>query len=253
MKKIYWLVFVLLFSCGKNNREEECDCECAQSWDYPVKPGTAEWNRLGREDRNELFRLCQIPDNIINCLSTEKLLDLCLEYPYLTGIFSMNIFDMGVDGAIQGVNGTRELFKREDVVHYMLKKYMEKIQNLSFLDVEEEKYSMVHLLFKLSIKIMDGWISRLEGNDETLKEILRTLITGYEKIVSTKMIGGSAGELLVFNFYSRAYTIKKMCPKCIEEIPKNEMSFIFTPCGLPNSSRYVYDLINELSYKLIEP
>ena len=252
MRKIYWLVFVLLLSCSKNNQEEECDCECAQSWDYPVKPGTAEWNRLDREDRNELFRLCQIPDNIINCLSTEKLLDLCLEYPNLHDIFCNNIFDMYIDAAIKVVNGTRELFKREDVVHYMLKKYMEKIQNLSFLDVEEE-FSTEHLRFWFSIKIMDGWISRLNGNDETLKEILRTLVTGYEKIVSTNIMDGLNKDLFVFNFYSRAYTIKKLCPKCIEEIPKECLDPLFAPVRPMNSTKYVYDIINELSYKLIEP
>jgi len=50
------------------------------TWDFPVKPGTEEWKSL--ESRNERAKACQIPDDVLPSLSTGRLIELCLSYPY---------------------------------------------------------------------------------------------------------------------------------------------------------------------------
>ncbi len=49
------------------------------SWDYPVKPGSAEWAAFS--SRDEMRFACEIPSDILSSVSTETLVELCLNYP----------------------------------------------------------------------------------------------------------------------------------------------------------------------------
>jgi len=101
-------------------------------WDYPVKRGTVEWKKL--KSNEEKVNICQIPENILSSLSTENLTDICLQYPLLYDIFAFNDMNQGIDNLFNDFHGIRELFKREQVLKELLKRYQEKMQNLSFLD-----------------------------------------------------------------------------------------------------------------------
>jgi hypothetical protein len=48
-------------------------------YDYPVKPGTAEWKALG--SHVEMLKVCQIPDSNLTRMSTADLLETVLNYP----------------------------------------------------------------------------------------------------------------------------------------------------------------------------
>jgi hypothetical protein len=49
------------------------------AWDYPVKPGSEEWNRLKTEQ--ERIDAVQVPEDVLMKLSPEEVVKLCLSFP----------------------------------------------------------------------------------------------------------------------------------------------------------------------------
>jgi carbonic anhydrase len=48
-------------------------------WDYPVKPGTKKWNELKTE--KERINAVQIPDDVLDSMTTEDMVDACINFP----------------------------------------------------------------------------------------------------------------------------------------------------------------------------
>ena len=60
---------------------------------YPFKQDDAKWKSYkSARDRIEAL---QIPSVIVDSIETSKLLDICLEYPYLTDIFAYDDIIIG--------------------------------------------------------------------------------------------------------------------------------------------------------------
>ena len=48
---------------------------------YPIRPGTPEWEAFTSHEA--MVRACQIPEGLLENLTTEKLIDAVLDYPLL--------------------------------------------------------------------------------------------------------------------------------------------------------------------------
>jgi hypothetical protein len=90
-------------------------------YEYPIKPGTEEWWKF--ETVEKRVEALQIPNEILTKISTEGLLDTCLEYPFLLSILSGNNCQHGFEGLVMQFNGFCELFKRSNIIDALLKKY----------------------------------------------------------------------------------------------------------------------------------
>lgn len=92
------------------------------TWDYPAKPGTAEWSQPSSlEDYDAKLN---IPEHILKELDTESLIQICLDYPALTAVLLVfNTPQQGFEKFFAQFNGIRELMSRKDVGHCLLKKY----------------------------------------------------------------------------------------------------------------------------------
>jgi hypothetical protein len=101
------------------------------TWDYPVKPGTEEWEKC--KSQQDIYDACQIPDDILKKLDTETLLQICLEYPAPTVFFIFSTPQEGFDGFYSQFNGIRELMNRKDAGICLLKKYS--MMSLKGLDI----------------------------------------------------------------------------------------------------------------------
>lgn len=118
MKKVYLLiavVFVCLTSLSQTPYVSKV------MFEYPFKQGSSEWNQF--KNSTERIAALQIPQNIITQLPTEDLLEICLEFPYLSDVFAFDNFDMGFKAMSAKFNGFGELFKRADLVTVLLKHY----------------------------------------------------------------------------------------------------------------------------------
>jgi len=226
MKKLIILFICLLyFSCNKQPVDK---CENAHLWDYPE-----EWRLLPIEQRADAL---QIPENVLNCLSTEELAKLCLLYPALENLFSFDLLDDGLDELFTEFNGVRELFKRKDAAKYLTERYNKLIQNiLNGLPMRSAFYKSEILLSRVE-----------EQDDKILKEILKSLVTGYETII---MLDVEKELFLPYNFFSRAHVIIKISEKYLDDIPLGKNNPVFAPAGADSETA---DIINQLSYLLIK-
>ena len=92
-------------------------------WDFPVKPGMAEWCQLKSMD--EMYQVCQIPDNILRNIDTKSLTDICLNFPAPPVFPLFNTPHQGFMEYYSNFNGIRELFTRNDAGMHLFQKYVE--------------------------------------------------------------------------------------------------------------------------------
>lgn len=150
------VIFILTVGVGCSKIEEPGGSDLV--WDYPIKPGTAEWKSLASNE--EKIAVCQIPENVLKTLTDSELLEVCLNYPLLNDIFVFNIIDHGVDKLINDFNGIRELYLRKNKSEVFLAKYSDLIDNLSKLNRQASDYEKVE--YGLLISAVELLISRPE-------------------------------------------------------------------------------------------
>lgn len=165
MKKIilFLLITIPIFSFAQTEKA---------TWDYPVKPGSKEWKTF--KSSEEMVMACQIPEHILNSISTEDLLDLCLKYPMFLDIHFSNNLQDGLDIIIPSFNGFVELFNREDCHEVLMNMYIKETP----CDVQLKKNNNTLKLFYLELLIsQDKIITKLDNDQKKniLKESLKKI------------------------------------------------------------------------------
>lgn len=104
-------------------------------YQYPVTPYDKEWGNYTETD--EIFTACQIPQEILNKLTTEELLELVLDCPELISICFYDSIVEGVKVLAERFNGMNELLTREDCLAVVSRYYSEyKIPEKQQLDYD---------------------------------------------------------------------------------------------------------------------
>ena len=230
-----------------------CDYEEAELWEYPDISIDELLHILLSYSPKPIDSL-QIPENILFCLSTEKLIDLSLQFPFVINYFGFWIYNKDVDPCghylnriLLSYNGIRELYARKDATHCLLKRYNEEIQSYLIKGgwVAEISYNpLLSYLPALEIMLV-GVVEKQD--DEGLKEIMRSLIAGYETMITK---GNPYLSSMIPNFWTRANIILKMCGPCLPDGNHNQILYT----GITNSraNDEAAEIINKLSYQLIE-
>ena len=81
-------------------------------YEYPVLPGTSEWVALGTY-QNRLAS-CQIPEDTLQKLSTDALVQTILNYPFKMNLYAYEDLQKGYERLRAHFNGLQELEYRED-------------------------------------------------------------------------------------------------------------------------------------------
>lgn len=95
--------------------------QSATIWDFPVKPGSAEWSLLNNHQKK--VDACLIPESLLNGLTSNQLLELCLNYPLLPDIMVFGSWTEGISRLKENFNGAKELLARADAPAVIEKKY----------------------------------------------------------------------------------------------------------------------------------
>ena len=90
-------------------------------YDFPVKPGSQEWAAFTSHD--EMLKACQIPEALLNKMSTKGLVETVLNYPLYGDMLAHNIIQEGFEAVVSGFNGLQELLTRKDAGTMLLAKY----------------------------------------------------------------------------------------------------------------------------------
>jgi len=98
------------------------------SYNYPVYPGTKEWESLSSGD--EMLKACQIPEKTTKAMSTQALIQAIWEYPLVYEVFHRYQYQRDFEALFFQNNAYIELCKRKDAGKALLTR-MEAVDPLS--------------------------------------------------------------------------------------------------------------------------
>jgi hypothetical protein len=167
-------MFICVFIACRKDGTNVCETgtctieKPADIYDYPVKGGTPEWAAFTSHQQME--DACQIPADTLAKMSTDGLIQTCMDYPLL-GDLLLNI-GVNVPGALsnmmQTFSGLIELCKRSDAGIKMIARYSR--MDHSCLDTynsysEKGKFSSNFTAYEMIISY-DSIISKMTIDDK---------------------------------------------------------------------------------------
>lgn len=130
------LTIVVLFACSVGSSAYEFPVDKVgytidEPYDYPIKPGTDEWFKI--EDHVEKREMLQIPQDVLEKMTTESLVESIANYPYLLDMLAFSTQKLGYEAVRNGFNGLQELERRPDGMSCLAKYYEKNQKNLNFV------------------------------------------------------------------------------------------------------------------------
>jgi len=201
------------------------------------------------------FAKYQIPEDILYSISTEELAEICIHFPLYGDCMMQPHFihcNECIDMYIRKSNALSELFKREDCLDELLKRYDEFVSNI------EVNYSELGGQDLYSHQDFEILIGRYKTSDENAveiyREILRHLVDGFEtkrkfpEVFTHMYIPSSyVARMNMIENISPGTLLSKLTPSWILDYYK------FVPCYISwNYGLEEAVIIDELSYELIK-
>lgn len=153
--KVYNVFFIILiplflFSCGKDDVNAEMEmydpigtikyvdyqtllgsAECinvprpADTYVYPIVPGTEEWMELHQKGMDEVLKACRVPEDILQKQSTQAVIQAFFDYPFVLDMYagSSTLLDGFINSAKYN-SAYAELLKRNDAGTCLLERYL---------------------------------------------------------------------------------------------------------------------------------
>jgi len=179
-----------------------------QTWDYPVKPGTEEWKRL--KTHSEKVEICQIPIDVLKKMSTDHLIEVCLNYPLSFDFYAYNSIKEGIIKVKDRFNGLQELFARKDNFSLLQKRMdvnvFQKIVTESNYTVEEKgktihRYTLIETLLSFDNFMNNADLSEILALEKKTismleyKESNKNLFSSFANAASALLLGKSMKRL----------------------------------------------------------
>ena len=101
------------------------------SFDSVTKPEI--WKTF--QTLEEMQSACQIPDDVLSNLSTEELVQICMDYPLFGNYLAYDNETFGIKKVMAGFNGFTELKKRTDAAEKLLDRYA----NVNVMALNEDR------------------------------------------------------------------------------------------------------------------
>jgi hypothetical protein len=119
-------------------------------YEFSIKQGTKEWKQFDTIEKR--IAALQIPDSILVNISTEGLLETCLNFPYLSDILFFDNYQLGFEALVKEFNGFRELLQRHNLTNVLLEKYSRLSVNISNLrlanDIDQGKFTFRYFVLE---------------------------------------------------------------------------------------------------------
>jgi hypothetical protein len=239
-------------------KEEPCGCcnvepiegflwyRSLSVWNYPFRLDSSLW-----EGANTLNKISdyQISDSILDKLSTDELVDICIRFPFLyMWCGQIQIYSIGddvnvcMDNIISNFNGFIELFNRDDGVSKMLKRYDELVGNMAAICSGDGEEKFIYGDFKI---LLGRYQTDKTNAIDIYKDILRHLMDGYNAKLSFHEEFNTYMYLYP-NFVARANIISRISPGIISTKPALPDLFGYGP------DPYEQNLIDSITYILIK-
>ena len=90
------------------------------AYEFPITPikTPEKWKEF--QTHQEMLDACQIPDEMLKNISTEGLIETCINYPMSLDFMLYDSFQMGFDTVYDNFNGLQELYQRQDCIEKLI-------------------------------------------------------------------------------------------------------------------------------------
>ncbi len=148
---------------------------------YPVTPENDAWATM---DYAEKRNVCNMPQELVDALSTAELVDLALDYPLKLDYLMFDSYALGIEHLKSSSNVYHELFEREDAAEVLLAVYADLqvdydilVSNMVENPMEASGYDkeLVLQLLLASDEIFDTMV------DEQVTDLVETIGAKYEE------------------------------------------------------------------------
>lgn len=194
-----------------------------QAWDYPVKPGSEEWEKL--KNNKQKVDACQIPQNVLAQMKTKDLVEACLNYPLLRDIMAFNFLQDGINKLTENFKGFNELLIREDAAKLLILKY-QKIKpgefNKSWSLIQKGDYAFNIMAIEILLSQRE-LLNTLSKNEK--KELVKQLLKNFEE-KNDPEVYGSLSQMTI--------------GLCLIRILEQEESMINIPTNISNNDLILF-------------
>ncbi len=206
-----------------------------------IKPGTKEWSSLKTE--KERFKAIQLPDKLLDTISTDELINICLNSPIYGYFSAFNSFDEGIQITINNYNGLRELLSRDNAARKLLKIYT-KMDTTGYNNPGikyDNKYWTLKFLFLELIFSQESFLDFLKSEERVeLLRISRKKIDMKKKSDKFSTMYGCQPSVLILSKVMKKID-KENYSKKVKENKKIER---FNKYGYPCDLKTMDDIIN---------
>ena len=106
-------------------------------YSFPIVPGTDAWKSISHDQR---VASLQLPADTLQSISTARLLETCLYYPFNIDIFALDDQIYSFDRVKQQFNGYAELYQRTDFVQQLMDLYSSrKVAFVNQIEIDREQ------------------------------------------------------------------------------------------------------------------
>ena len=144
------LLLLLLVAAGmakaQNYQPYKSGVIAYHGYSFPIVPGTDEWKSINHTQR---VASLQLPADTLQNISTARLLETCLYYPFNIDIFALDDQIYSFNRVKEQFNGYAELYQRADFVQQLMNLYGSR--NVAFVSQMEIDRDQGHYAFDYHI------------------------------------------------------------------------------------------------------
>lgn len=236
MRNKYFLLGILMLGYILTNAQS-----ITTPYDFPVKPGTAEWKKF--KSGREMAEACNIPISILKNLTTKALVATCMSYPLLHEIFLSQNIQKGVEAVTVNFNGFSELITRKDAGHELLRIYKDK----NVMDSIPDSTEMQKGLFTFDFTYLELFLSQpqilINLNPKEKIDLVREAIIKYDNKKERIDIFGDFGLTTSVFVIAKVLNSENKLSTVSKNISKKEIDF-FLATGLYTNSAILTAMYN---------
>lgn len=221
MKKIVFAFTLVMCAFTVNSKTSDND---KTPFRFPFSQGDAKWDEF--KTPQDRISALQIPEKTLALISTEDLLFICLDYPYLSDVFAFDNMDLGVKAVASKFNGFHEFLTRQDQIEVLEKVFQRILSDKLFLCDNSDKRTWSNSKKMFIISYLLGRPEILNKLTSSQKENLLQITQG---IIDTLSLDSVLSQTLG---YSALNTLKQSLSGSSRMIYDDYMSVTrYTPNG----------------------
>lgn len=232
---------------------EEKEYTVFTPYEYPIVPEAPEW--LALQTNIDKINACSVPDELIEKMSTDALLETFLTHPMATNIFAFSSYDDGFNFLKDNYHmGLNELLQREDLSDAILRSYSNievytgnvpesEEATDQFLSIHEEEINDMWRMSLLEVLAAEANVAIQGTTSKNGVNALEGLIEEkyYKKVENSSLYGPFAAT------YYRTFAEKND----LNSLDSGDV-YLYTPRGTPVLATlitYDYDNATKKAYR----